>query len=231
MIPPGDPCVHRFREEVAQGAIPFRRAGPGKCVVPRWWRRTIGWEMADAEGTHQQSTSDRFFIQVGGGAFAACAATGLFAGGIRPRLHAVQAHGCARHWPRAWSWPEQVVACAMQVAAGPSACGRGSSSRLHCRWNIDDETYDWIAVCNAMADGGGSPVVASEQHIIEAYALAHRVTTIDASAQLVRRALPECWPYVTRSPTMSGWPLYFSGACGQFHIATRIVRPRADDAQ
>ncbi|MHB1129502.1 MAG: hypothetical protein ACYC06_05595, partial [Ilumatobacteraceae bacterium] len=29
---------------------------------------------------------------------------------------------------------------------------------------------------------GGSPVVASEQHIMEAYALAHRATTIDVSA-------------------------------------------------
>ena len=46
---------------------------------------------------------------------------------------------------------------------------------------LDDETYDWIGACNAMADSGGYPVVASEQQIHESYALAHRVTSIDVS--------------------------------------------------
>ena len=34
--PPGDPCIHRFREAVAGGAIAVHRAGPGERVVPRW---------------------------------------------------------------------------------------------------------------------------------------------------------------------------------------------------
>ena len=46
---------------------------------------------------------------------------------------------------------------------------------------LDDETYDWVGVCNSMAESGGSPVVATEQHIIDAYALAHKVTTINVS--------------------------------------------------
>jgi threonine synthase len=46
---------------------------------------------------------------------------------------------------------------------------------------LDDETYDWVGVCNAMADSGGSPIVCSEQHIVDAYALAHKVTTINVS--------------------------------------------------
>lgn len=46
---------------------------------------------------------------------------------------------------------------------------------------LDDETYDWIGACNAMADSGGYPVVASEQQIHESHALAHRVTNIDVS--------------------------------------------------
>ncbi|MEK7410975.1 MAG: PLP-dependent lyase/thiolase [Actinomycetota bacterium] len=178
--PPGDPCVHRFREEVAQGAIPFGVQGPENawCLDGG---RTIGWEMADAEERISSPPLDRFFIQVGGGAFAACAATGLFAGGIRPRLHAVQAQGCA---PLARAWKNA------QATGGVRNAG---SRWAQCMWPweeqpssladgiLDDETYDWIAVCNAMADGDGSPVVASEQHIIEAYALAHRVTTIDVS--------------------------------------------------
>ncbi|MHB1089582.1 MAG: PLP-dependent lyase/thiolase [Ilumatobacteraceae bacterium] len=179
--PPGDPCVHRFREEVAQGAIPFGVQGPENawCLDGG---RTIGWEIADAEEKISGPPLDRFFVQIGGGAFAACAAAGLFAGGIRPRLHAVQAQGCA---PLARAWN----------LAGATGGVRNAGSRWsQCMWPweevpssladgiLDDETYDWIAVCNAMADSGGSPVVASEQHIMEAYALAHRATTIDVSA-------------------------------------------------
>lgn len=178
--PPGDPCVHRFHQEVAAGAIPFGVQGPENawCLDGG---RTIGWEMSDAHDQTGGLLLDRVFVQSGGGAFAACTAAGLFAGGVRPKLHAVQAQGCAplaRAWNRAtatggtrnagsrWSecmWPWEQV---------PTSLADGI---------LDDETYDWISVCNAMADSGGSPVVASEQQIFEAYALAHRVTTIDVS--------------------------------------------------
>ncbi len=33
--PPGDPCVHRFREAVAAGAVPFGVQGPENALVPR----------------------------------------------------------------------------------------------------------------------------------------------------------------------------------------------------
>lgn len=178
--PPGDPCVHRFHEEIAQGAIPFGVQGPENawCLDGG---RTIGWEMADAHEQTGGPLLDRVFVQSGGGAFAACTAAGLFAGGVRPKLHAVQAQGCA---PLARAWNQ----------AKATGGTRNAGSRWsECMWPweqvpksladgiLDDETYDWIAVCNAMADSGGSPVVASEQHIIEAYELAHRVTTIDVS--------------------------------------------------
>lgn len=178
--PPGDPCVQRFREEVAHGAIPFGVQGPENawCLDGG---RTIGWEMAAAEEKISGPPLDRFFIQIGGGAFAACAAAGLFAGGIRPRLHAVQAQGCA---PLARAW---------NLAKATGGTRNAGSRWSQCMWPweqvptsladgiLDDETYDWIAVCNAMTDSGGSPVVASEDHIIETYALAQRATTIDVS--------------------------------------------------
>ena len=43
--PPGDPCVHRFREAVAGGAVPFSVQGTENawCLDGG---RTIGWEMA-----------------------------------------------------------------------------------------------------------------------------------------------------------------------------------------
>jgi threonine dehydratase len=178
--PPGDPCVHRFREEVAAGAIPFGVQGTENawCLDGG---RTIGWEIADAEERMSTPPLDRLFIQVGGGAFAANAATGLFAGGLRPMLHAVQTQGCA---PLARAWDR----------AKATGGTRNAGSRWdECMWPwegeltsladgiLDDETYDWVAVCNAMSDSGGSPVVASEQHVVEAYALAHRTTDIDVS--------------------------------------------------
>ncbi|MEO5973814.1 MAG: pyridoxal-phosphate dependent enzyme, partial [Ilumatobacteraceae bacterium] len=178
--PPGDPCVHRFHAEVLQGAIPFGVQGPENawCLDGG---RTIGWEMAFAHEQTDGPLLDRVFVQSGGGALAACTAAGLFAGGVRPKLHAVQAQGCA---PLARAWKR-----AKETGGTRNAGSRWSV----CMWPweqvpisladgiLDDETYDWIAVCNAMTDSGGSPVVASERHILEAYALAHRVTTIDVS--------------------------------------------------
>jgi threonine synthase len=44
---------------------------------------------------------------------------------------------------------------------------------------LDDETYDWLAVVQGMIDGGGHPVVVSEEELLEANALAHAHTGID----------------------------------------------------
>jgi len=178
--PAGDPTVHRFREAVAAGAIPFGVQGTENawCLDGG---RTIGWEIADAQERVSGPPLDRLFIQIGGGAFAANAAQGVFAGGLRPKVHAVQTSGCAplvRAWDRA-------------LASGG---GRNAGARWDdCMWPweqvtpsladgiLDDETYDWVGVCNAMADSGGAPVAVDESLIIEAYRLAHSATTIDVS--------------------------------------------------
>jgi threonine synthase len=47
---------------------------------------------------------------------------------------------------------------------------------------LDDETYDWVAILDAMADTQGSPVVASESNILRAHELAHSLTDINVSA-------------------------------------------------
>ena len=179
--PPGDPCVHRFREAVAAGAVPFSVQGPENawCLDGG---RTIGWEMAHhMEERSEGSTFDRLFVQVGGGAFAACLAAGLRMGGITPRLHAVQTQSCApleRAWQRSFEH------------GGP----RGAAAHwTECMWPweqvgssaadgiLDDETYDWLPVLGAMADGGGAPVVATEAQVLEANEVLVRHTGIDAS--------------------------------------------------
>ena len=173
----GDPCVLRFRDAVAVGAIAFGVQGTENawCLDGG---RTIGWEMTEDLG----HLMDRIFIQVGGGAFAACVGASLRSAGVHPKLHAVQTEGCA---PLARAW-ENALATGGARNAGP-------------RWNecmwpwettpvsiadgiLDDETYDWIGVLDSMADTGGAPVVVSEQHVMQAYEWAHSLTSVNVSA-------------------------------------------------
>ena len=180
--PPGDPCVHRFREAVADGAVPFSVQGTENawCLDGG---RTIGWEMArHMEEQLEGPPFDRLFVQVGGGAFAACVGAGFRMSGITPRLHAVQTHACAplsRAWELADSvgGPRHVAEHWGDVMWPWEHVGHSAADGI-----LDDETYDWLPVVRAMADGHGSPVVASEEHVVTANELGRRSTGIDASA-------------------------------------------------
>jgi threonine synthase len=175
--PPGDPCVHRFREAVAAGAVPFSVQGTENawCLDGG---RTIGWEMShDTAGT----ALDRVFVQVGGGAFAACVTAGLKIGGATPRFHAVQTNssapldrawrvanelggpgGAAQHWAECmWPWEQVGVSAADGI--------------------LDDETYDWLPVLQATSDSDGRPIVATEADVLNAHELAREHTSIDVS--------------------------------------------------
>ncbi len=179
--PPGDPCVHRFREAVAAGAIPFSVQGTENawCLDGG---RTIGWEMArHMEERVAGPPFDRIFVQVGGGAFAACVAAGFRMIGISPKLHAVQTEACA---PLARAWEHA------RSLGGPKAA---AAHWTECMWPwesvgataadgiVDDETYDWLPVLAAMADSNGSPVVVAESFVLQANELGCRTTGIDAS--------------------------------------------------
>ncbi len=179
--PPGDPCVHRFRESVAGGAVPFSVQGTENawCLDGG---RTIGWEMARQMEEHIEGPPfDRLFVQVGGGAFAASVAAGFRMSGITPRLHAVQTNACAplsRAWELAESvgGPKHVAQHWADVMWPWEHVGHSAADGI-----LDDETYDWLPVVGAMADGHGSPVVAHEHHVLVANELAVRTTGIDAS--------------------------------------------------
>ncbi len=179
--PAGDPCVHRFREAVAGGAVPFSVQGPENawCLDGG---RTIGWEMAvHMVGVEGGKPLDRLFVQVGGGAFAACLSAGIRMGGTLPKLHAVQTQSCAP-LERAWQRSFEV--------GGP---GVAATHWSECMWPwehvgdsaadgiLDDETYDWIPVLAAMHDGHGSPVVIVEQLVVDAVDFLRDHTGIDAS--------------------------------------------------
>jgi threonine synthase len=175
--PPGDPCVHRFREAVAAGAVPFSVQGPENawCLDGG---RSIGWEMAQQL---DETSLDRVFVQVGGGALATCVAAGLGAGGAEPRLHAVQTNSAAP-LERAWRRSTEL--------GGPSRAAE-HWTELMWPWEqvgtsaadgiLDDETYDWLAVMTAMAASNGAPIVVDERDVLQANALATDHTSIDAS--------------------------------------------------
>ncbi|MGI9646848.1 MAG: pyridoxal-phosphate dependent enzyme, partial [Ilumatobacteraceae bacterium] len=69
--PPGDPAMLRFRDAVDRGAIPFTVQGPENALCLDGGR-TIGWELCEQLGEAGAGPLDRIFVQVGGGAFAAC---------------------------------------------------------------------------------------------------------------------------------------------------------------
>jgi threonine synthase len=46
---------------------------------------------------------------------------------------------------------------------------------------LDDETYDWVGVLDAMADTGGSPVVVTEDHVQRAVDMVRTVGGFNAS--------------------------------------------------
>lgn len=178
--PAGDPCVFRFRDAVAGGAIPFGVQGPENawCLDGG---RTIGWEMAYVAEHMEPPLIARLFVQSGGGAFAASLAEGFHAGGTRAALHAVQAEGCA---PLSHAWEASGKFSTIgQAAAHWSECMTPwpTTPTSFADGILDDETYDWVSVCRAMRASGGFPVVAPEQLVHDAYVLAHRTTTIDVS--------------------------------------------------
>jgi threonine dehydratase len=122
---------------------------------------------------------DRVFVQVGGGALATAVGDALRDEGIAPpaRIHAVQVAGCAP-FSRAW-------ACAQRVGVGEagrhwSACMRPWEEEPASAASgiLDDETYDWLGVIDALAGSGGEPVTASEEDVLRANDLAVRLTTI-----------------------------------------------------
>lgn len=164
---PGDPCMHRFREAVRDGAVPFSVQGTENvwCLDGG---RTLGWEMISTAHWRQLS---RIYVQVGGGAFASCVGAAALAAGAGPGLHPVQAAGCAP-LGRAWA-----------LATGADALGQLAKRWDEFMWPwerpasladgiLDDETYDWLSVLDATARTGGHLVVAPEPMIEAAWELA-----------------------------------------------------------
>ena len=184
----GDPCVHRFHEAVAAGALPFCVQGNENGLTIEGGE-TLGYEMITGLGG---ADLDHLVIQVGGGALARAVIQALrFAhrAGLLaqlPRFHAVQTHGA---WPlkRAWDAIQEQLRTLGEIDAIERA--RKHRSEFMWPWEepprsiahgiLDDETYDWLAIVTGMLASKGAPVVVEEETLREANALAREATGID----------------------------------------------------
>jgi len=172
---PGDPSYRRFREAVGAGAVPFGCQGPDNGYTIDGGR-TLGYELAE-----QAPGIDRVYVQVGGGALAASVAQGLAIGGSSAALMAVQAEGCA---PLARAWERTAALGGLHEA-------RRQRSAVMWPWTptpfsaatgiLDDETYDWAAVTEAMLATDGRPVVVPEPMVTEACEAGRSATGINVS--------------------------------------------------
>lgn len=172
----GDPAVLRFREAVANGALPFTVQGNENALALEGGA-TLGWEIV-SQLLANRATLDRLFIQVGGGALASSVISAFRDAGMAlPRIHAVQTavaplkrafdrvtdldyaihHRSELMWP--WETPGRSVATGI----------------------LDDETYDWANVVSGMHESGGFPIVVSEEMLLEANRIAVATTGIRAS--------------------------------------------------
>ncbi len=168
--PAGDPAMLRFREAVAEGAIPFTVQGTENALCLDGGR-TLGWEIAAALRREGSEWLDGMFVQVGGGAFASATFTALTGSGIDVSSFPVQTAGCApldRALERARErgivdvglhWDEL-----MTVWPDPSSVADGI---------LDDETYDWVDIAHSLRVAGGASVVADESMVVAAHDLAH----------------------------------------------------------
>ena len=141
--PPGDPTIHRFREAVDAGAVPFRVQGPENALCLDGGR-TIGWEMMspDSTGPARRSTASSSRSEAERSPRASARPLGPPASirrstPCRPRCAPWRGRGAGQaptitgaRWAELMTpWP------------GPHSTADGI---------LDDETYDWLGVFEAM---------------------------------------------------------------------------------
>jgi threonine synthase len=184
----GDPCMHRFRAALGEGALPFCCQGSENGLTIEGGE-TLGYEMMMQLGT---TGLDHVVIQVGGGALAS-AVIQAFRFAHRagwhsqlPKFHAVQTRGA---WPlkRAWDAVQEQLRTVGEIEVLERA--RQHRSDFMWPWEetprsiahgiLDDETYDWLAVVKGLLASRGSALVVDEDALRAANALARETTGID----------------------------------------------------
>jgi threonine synthase len=179
----GDPTVAQMQIAVHQGATPFSVQSPFTATALDGGR-TIGWELAEQLALARVEGTVSLLVQVGGGALAASVWRGLNDGiheqwlSADPVLNTVQTEASAP-LNRAWRLLRE---------ASDDREVQAENARIHpdeymWAWEhvgtskatgiLDDVTYDWLPVVEAMLASGGFPHVIPES-LVEA---GHRLAT------------------------------------------------------
>ncbi len=189
----GDPTYLALQEAIGRGALPFTCQGNENGLAIEGGE-TLGYELV-ATLLGSGKSLDHLVIQVGGGALASAVAqaleeaVGLEVLGHMPKIHTVQTEGA---WPlkRAYDRVTRHLGQSRDKGAIKAAIGSAARDRGDYMWPwettphsiahgiLDDETYDWVAVVEAMLSSGGQPVVVSEEQLVEANRLGAEVTGI-----------------------------------------------------
>ena len=142
----GDTTYRRFREAVADGAIPFCCQGPDNV-----WNldggSTLGCEIANELDTTDREV-DSIFVQVGGGALAASCFSGFeitSPASRAPRLHAVQSAGAA---PLARAWEKMIDLLFARIGTPPPPTNRERADLIH-------EAADRALIERTLVDAAG----------------------------------------------------------------------------
>jgi threonine synthase len=184
----GDPGYLRFKEALAQGALPFCCQGPDNGLTIEGGE-TLAYEMIDQAG---QTEIDTLVVQVGGGALASACVQGFARAAAlgritrRPSVYTVQTRAAA---PLARAY-ERVVKRA-ELTGVTEALRMAATHRSEFMWPwesephsiahgiLDDETYDWLAVVRGMLETSGGPMIVDEAALADANTLAREATGID----------------------------------------------------
>jgi threonine synthase len=193
----GDPTVLRMMEAIGRGAVPFSVQG---TITPTTLDggRTIGWELAEQLSVARIGGKVALFVQVGGGALAASIWQGLKDAihhqwtEADPVLHTVQTESAAP-LNRAWRAllremeTEPLLDHFESMDAAMEAAKR-EPDRFMWAWEevcrtaasgiVDDVTYDWLPVVEAMIRSDGQAKVVTEEMVLRANALARTYTGI-----------------------------------------------------
>ncbi|MFN0028152.1 MAG: pyridoxal-phosphate dependent enzyme [Acidimicrobiales bacterium] len=232
----GDPCQAAFEAAVARGAVPFSAQGPSNGLALDG-AATLGYELADQLRGRQaldHAGVARFYVQVGGGALASSVMTGLGRAHVRgvlgslPALHTVQAAGAAP-FSRAVTAITAITASTAITGSAPMALREVLARLARHRseamqpWPgvpssvaggiLDDETYDWRSVAEALVISGGQPVLVSEEQLVEANDRAMRITGIDVDCT-GSAGLAGVWADAAKAATATAAPVLvlFTGA-------------------
>ena len=185
----GDPTYNALLEAIAAGALPFTCQGNLNGLAVEGGE-TLGYEIA-ADLAGEGGTLDRLIVQVGGGALASACfeslreAVELGALSTLPRIDTVQTES-------AWPLRRAYEGVRAHLDGDPfEALVYAAHNRSEFMWPweqephsiahgiLDDETYDWLAVVEAMLTTGGAPLVTDETHLARANDLARESTGID----------------------------------------------------